>query len=156
VNHEAFCWGENWTGQIGDGTTAFKTVPTPVAGGHRFSYIAVSTGFGDGSSAPLPVIPGIQAGMGHTCALTETGKPYCWGWNGSGQLGDGTTLDRLTPRPVGGDLNLTSIALGGSATCGRRGNQIWCWGSNLVGQLGNGTQMDSATPTLVASPFNLP
>jgi alpha-tubulin suppressor-like RCC1 family protein len=156
VDHEAFCWGENWTGQIGDGTRALKAVPTAVAGGYRFSYIAVSPGFGDGSSAPLPVIPGVQAGMGHTCALTETGKPYCWGWNGSGQLGDGTTVDRLTPQQVTGGLSLTSIGLGGSATCGRSGNRIWCWGSNLVGQLGNSTLVDSRTPTLVGSPFNVP
>jgi alpha-tubulin suppressor-like RCC1 family protein len=156
TNHEAFCWGENGTGQIGDGTTTFKTIPTPVAGGYRFSYIAVATGFGDGSSVPFPPNVGVQGNIGHTCALTEAGAPYCWGWNGNGQLGDGTTIDHLTPAPVTGNLSLTSIRLGGSATCGRRRNQIWCWGSNLVGQLGNGTQVNSLTPSLVSSPFNAP
>jgi alpha-tubulin suppressor-like RCC1 family protein len=155
TKHEAFCWGENGTGQIGDGTTAFKTAPTPVAGGHIFSYIAVSTGFAEGSAATPPQ-PGGNGNVGHTCALTESGTPYCWGWNGNGQLGDGSTTDHLTPQPVAGGLSLTSIALGGSSTCGRLGNQIWCWGSNLLGQLGNGNQVNSLTPSLVSSPFGGP
>jgi len=153
TKHEAFCWGENGTGQIGDGTTLFRTAPTRVAGGHTFSYISVSTGFADGSAAT----PFNGAGnIGHTCALTESGTPYCWGWNGDGQLGDGSTTDHLTPQPVAGGLSLTSIALGGSSTCGRLGNQIWCWGSNLLGQLGNGNQVNSLTPSLVSSPFGGP
>ena len=156
VNHQAFCWGENGTGQIGDGTTSVRAVPTPVAGGQRFSYIAVSPGFLDGTDATPPQAIYQLGNMGHTCALTETGSPYCWGLNGRGQLGDGTTTDHLTPQAVAGGFSFASIALGGSATCGRRGNQIWCWGSNALGQLGNGTRANSSTPVLVSSPFNVP
>ena len=156
VNHQAFCWGENGTGQIGDGTAVDKAVPTPVAGGFRFSYIAVAPGFLDGSTTLPPNQIFGQGNQAHTCALTESGKPYCWGLNTDGQVGDGTTVNRLTPVAVSGALNLTSIALGGSATCGRLGNQVWCWGSNLLGQLGNGTFVNSSTPALVGAPFNVP
>jgi hypothetical protein len=154
VDHQAYCWGENFTGQLGDATTANRGSPTLVAGGQRFAFIAAGSGFASGSTATVP--PSGQAQVAHVCALTETGAPWCWGWNGAGQLGDGTTADHTTPAPVSGSLQLTSLGLGGSATCGRRGNAIWCWGGNVFGQLGNGTVASSSVPVLVQSPFSLP
>jgi alpha-tubulin suppressor-like RCC1 family protein len=155
IERRAFCWGENATGQLGDGTTTRRGSPTEVASGLRFGYIATGSGFAQGTSTPPPDV-GVQAGVAHTCAITEGGVPYCWGWNGAGQLGDGTTTDRLTPTAVVGSLQLTTIGLGGSYTCGMRGNAIWCWGANAVGQLGNGSLVASSTPVLVASPFSSP
>jgi alpha-tubulin suppressor-like RCC1 family protein len=77
---EAYCWGANIQGQLGDGTTEWRLTPTPVAGEHNFT--AISTG------------------SQHTCALELDGRALCWGANRSGQLGDGTTTDRLIPTPV--------------------------------------------------------
>jgi alpha-tubulin suppressor-like RCC1 family protein len=154
VDHQAYCWGENFTGQLGDATTTNRGSPTLVAGGQRFAFIAAGSGFASGSTATIP--PSGQAAVAHVCALTESGAPWCWGWNGAGQLGDGTTTDHTTPAPVSGSLQLTSLGLGGSATCGRRGNAIWCWGGNVFGQLGNGTVASSAVPVLVQSPFSVP
>lgn len=152
VNHQAYCWGENFTGQLGDSTTTRRASPTPVAGGHHFAYIAAGSGFNGGIFPPASP----QGGVSHTCALTESGAPYCWGLNSSGQLGDGTTTDHSYPVPVSGSLHVTSLGLGGASACGRRGNAIWCWGGNSFGQLGNGTTTGSSVPVPVLSPFNVP
>jgi alpha-tubulin suppressor-like RCC1 family protein len=155
VDHVAYCWGENYTGQLGDGTTTSRGSPTVVAGGLHFAYIAAGSGFAVGGAAVAPA-GSPQAGVAHTCALTETGVPYCWGWNDDGQLGDGTTTSQLTPVPVAGSLQLTVIRLGGATTCGMRGNAIWCWGGNAFGELGVGTLIDSSLPLLVSPPFSTP
>lgn len=155
VSHDAYCWGANPLGQVGDGTSGTpRGTPTAVLGGLHFSFIAVGDGYGRGTTVPLP--PVVQGGASHACALTETGHPYCWGWNGSGELGDGTTIDRFSPTPVSGSLVLTNIGVGNAFTCGRRLNQVWCWGANANGQLGNGTFASATVPALVASPFDLP
>lgn len=73
-----YCWGDNRSGQLGDGTTTRRVVPVRVAADEAF--VAVSTG------------------RAHTCALTAAGETRCWGANGGGQLGDGTSQDR--PRPI--------------------------------------------------------
>jgi hypothetical protein len=79
---QAYCWGSNWYGQLGDGTTVQRLTPTAVRGG-RFSAI--------------------RAGTHHTCALEQgTGRPFCWGRNFNGQLGLGHTGDMPFPLPVGG------------------------------------------------------
>jgi len=139
---QALCWGWNGTGQLGDGTTQERMVPTPVATTQRFSVIAVNAGSNTGTG-------GTQLGDGSTCALTEAGEPYCWGFNGYGQLGDGAQVPRLSPVPVGGGLRLSGLSLGSSATCGMYGAAIWCWGWNDWGQLGNGTSFNTNTPSSV-------
>src|SRR6185503_2612134 len=111
TEHEAYCWGDNATGALGDGSTITREAPTLVAGNLKFTQIATSTGFGAGGAALPNPNPGTVA---HTCAIAESGAPYCWGWNGSGKLGNGTTVDRLTPVAVSGSLQLTHIALGGA------------------------------------------
>jgi hypothetical protein len=72
-------------GYLGDGTTTDRLVPTPVAGGLTFAVVDAGTG---------------RPFFGHTCGVTTTGAAYCWGWNGSGELGDGTTTQRLVPTAV--------------------------------------------------------
>ena len=66
---EAFCWGSNRYGQLGNGTTTPRPEPLPVSGGHRFTQLA--------------------AGGNHTCGVTASAELYCWGRNRSGQLGNG-------------------------------------------------------------------
>jgi len=151
----AYCWGENFAGQLGDGTTLSHSAPSPVLTPLRFTFIATASGFASGGNIPPPVPnPGLYA---HTCALTSAGTPYCWGWNGNGQVGDGTTTSRLTPVPVAGNLTLATIALGGAYTCGMQGNAVWCWGANAVGQLGRGSLSALSTvPVRVGAPFDVP
>ncbi len=122
------CWGDNWSGQLGDGTRL-----------SRFTAVDVS-GLSSGVSA-------IAAGRDHTCALTTGGGVKCWGYNSGGQLGDGTTTDRLTAVDVS-ELNsgVSAIATGDRHTCAVvTGGGVKCWGSNFDGQLGDGSTTDRLT-----------
>ncbi len=94
----------------------------------------------------------ITAGFGHSCALHPTGTVECWGLNDSGQLGDGTTLDRTAPTAVIGlQGNVVSILAGDAHTCALLASgSLSCWGDNLQGQLGNGTTVSSLTPIIVS------
>lgn len=138
---QAYCWGDNSNGQLGLGYT--------------------SPSFGSGSSVPTPVSSGqifveISAGSGHTCGVTKGGAGYCWGANGFGQLGDGSTTARNAPVAIAGGLTFSSISAGFTSTCGvTRDGQAFCWGSNASGELGIGsTGNDPVTsPTLVAGGF---
>jgi alpha-tubulin suppressor-like RCC1 family protein len=93
----------------------------------------------------------VSAGSAHTCGITSTGTLYCWGSNSRGQLGDGTTTDRLIPVPVAGGLTFSSVSTGGNYTCGvTPAGNAYCWGLNDHGQLGDGTTSDRTSPVLVA------
>jgi alpha-tubulin suppressor-like RCC1 family protein/dipeptidyl aminopeptidase/acylaminoacyl peptidase len=127
----ATCWGDNTRGQLGDGTTIDHPVPVPIVSSARF--VAVSAG--DGS---------------HTCGVTTSGTAYCWGANGRGQLGDGTTTTRSLPQPVAGALLFAAVDGGNEHTCGITTDQVtFCWGGNNFAQLGDGSSTDRWTPTRV-------
>jgi alpha-tubulin suppressor-like RCC1 family protein len=83
-------------------------------------------------------VTAVFAGGRHTCALTTTGDAYCWGDNSRGQLGDGTTASRSTPRRVATVLKFRTLSLGWATTCGITADATFCWGDNGEGQLGAG------------------
>jgi alpha-tubulin suppressor-like RCC1 family protein len=134
---QVYCWGHNYAGQLGDGTTTQRTTPTLVADGAM------------GNSG----VTAVAAGQFHTCAL-KGGRVYCWGDNAIGQLGDNTTTNRNTPTLVEdgamGNSGVTAVAAGGYHTCALKGGKVYCWGWNYYGQLGDRTTTDRTTPTLVA------
>src|SRR5262245_46310877 len=122
TNGGAKCWGYNYYGQLGDGTNANRAVAVDVAG------------LGSGVTA-------IAGGAFHTCALTAGRTVKCWGLNVTGQLGDGTQVERWAPVDVvglGGDA--MAVAAGDSHSCAiLHGGRVRCWGENRYGQLGDGT-----------------
>jgi alpha-tubulin suppressor-like RCC1 family protein len=115
----AYCWGDNFFGQLGDGTRVRRETPGRVAGG--LVFVAIT------------------AGSFHTCGVTTSGAAYCWGDNQNGQLGDETTDGRATPVPVAGAFRFTTVSAGHGHTCGViRGGGVACWGDDSSGQLGDG------------------
>jgi signal peptidase I len=101
-------------------------------------------------------IADIAAGEEHSCAVLVDGTAWCWGENGRGQLGDGTTTDRSTATQVvgpGGTGHLADVAgitAGREHTCAALDDgTAWCWGENGRGQLGTGNTTDSRYPVQV-------
>ncbi len=122
------CWGANESGQLGDGTRTAHTTPVDVRG--------LTSG-----------VLAIATGSGYACALTTAHGVKCWGFNGSGQLGDGTTVDRDTPVDVSGlTSGVQAIAADATAsdhTCALiKTGGVKCWGFNFDGQLGDGTHQN--------------
>jgi alpha-tubulin suppressor-like RCC1 family protein len=150
TDDQILCWGYNATGQLGDGTTTTRPSPTPIASSLKFSDISLGSGFAEGVRTGTVLPTGVaQGGIAHGCALTVGGAPYCWGWNGVGQVGDASTTTQLSPVAVKTDKKMKSIAVGGNYSCAVGDNALWCWGSNAGGQLGNSTNEDSPVPVAV-------
>jgi alpha-tubulin suppressor-like RCC1 family protein len=131
------CWGTNYNGTLGTGTTWYNS-PTPQQVVGITNADAV-----------------IAAGGGSTCVRRGNGaSASCWGNNSSGQLGDGTVINRSTPVNVvkrsPGD-SFASLAVGDFSSCAVvKSGVAWCWGANDWGQLGDGTNTSSKTPVTVA------
>ncbi|HPR35442.1 MAG TPA: hypothetical protein PKY64_07190 [Anaerolineaceae bacterium] len=129
------CWGFNEDGELGNNSTTNSPVPVDVSG------------LASGVSA-------IATGYYHACALmTADGSVKCWGYNGYGQIGDGTDTNRLVPTQVVG-LGAPAIAIsaGGNHTCALLNDgSIQCWGKNYDGELGIGDDDPdlSVTPVTV-------
>lgn len=128
----AKCWGRNYSGQLGDGTTTGQLTPVDV--------VNLTSG--------VKAVAANNGNSSHTCALTSTGTAKCWGANGSGQLGDGTTTDRSAPVDVRGlTSQVVAIAAGDYYTCAlTKAGGIKCWGENSSYELGDGTYISSLTP----------
>lgn len=96
----------------------------------------------------------ISAGCYHTCGITSDGTAYCWGGDGKGELGTGTTDNSHAPVPVAGNLRFAAISAGQSHTCGITvDGSTYCWGTNSSGELGNGTTERSPMPVPVTGNF---
>ena len=89
----------------------------------------------------------IAAGEFFSCAMTENGNVLCWGKNASGQLGDDSTTQRLTPVAVSGLTADWALAVGFDHACAidDAGGRVRCWGSNSDGQLGNNSTVNRPT-----------
>jgi alpha-tubulin suppressor-like RCC1 family protein len=138
TNGSVRCWGYNFAGQLGDGTTIDRSSPVQVAG------------LESGVKAVVP-------GVGRTCAVLSTGAVLCWGNNDFGELGDGTNQDSAAPvQVIGLTSGVSAVSGGGGHTCALLvDGTLKCWGVNPFGQLGDGTGVNQTAPTdvsVVSSP----
>jgi alpha-tubulin suppressor-like RCC1 family protein len=126
---EAWCWGDNAYGQIGDGTQNPTLTPTRVTGDLRFAEI--------------------QGGTHHVCGRTSPGRIYCWGRNQWGQLGDGTTINRLVPTLVATSEPFERLATGmaNEGTCAiTMAGAAMCWGAEWANYIGIGPSETKSAP----------
>lgn len=127
------CWGENGSGQVGDGTYVDAGAPAAIGAGRRFTHVS--------------------AGDNHTCGLLGDGRAMCWGLNQDGRLGTGTNQGSSLPAFVSGNNRFHTLSAGYTHTCGvSTDGVLYCWGDNMMGQLGDGTDASRLTPERVAEP----
>jgi alpha-tubulin suppressor-like RCC1 family protein len=180
ISGGAKCWGDNSYGEIGDGTTIERHIPTTVTGltssvaqiseSHYTACVVMAAGsvkcwgdnsygqIGDGTTTdrhtPTNVdgltsgIVQVSAGTNTTCAVNTFGSVKCWGDNSYGQIGDGTTTDRHTPTNVDGlTSDIMQVSAGTNTTCAvDTVGAAKCWGRNTYGELGNGSYISSNLP----------
>jgi alpha-tubulin suppressor-like RCC1 family protein len=121
---EVECWGNNASGQLGNGQQEISRVDAPVMV----------------QGLPSDIVA-LVVGGGHNCVLTASHRVTCWGANNYGQLGDGTTTNRATPVDVAGlPADVVTIAAGTGQTCALlAAGGMKCWGHDWYGELGDGT-----------------
>ncbi|HEY3817763.1 MAG TPA: hypothetical protein VGL81_11355 [Polyangiaceae bacterium] len=134
ANSSVWCWGDNSTGELGNGDSSVteSAIPVQVHG--------------------VKGAASLVCGSAHACiGNDETGAISCWGKGGSGQLGNDDTSNAFTPVPVSGISSYPqSLAAGGFHTCAILASpSVMCWGANDFGQLGNGGTDQQQVPTPV-------
>lgn len=128
---EVWAWGNNGSGQLGDGTKVHKNLAVKVPG--------------------LNGIKDVAAGNGHSLALKSDGTVWAWGWNKYQQLGDGTKEDRLIPVQVAGLDDVISVSAGWHFSSALRADgTVWVWGSNNLRPLGQ------PRPLIIKEPARVP
>lgn len=179
VNDELYCWGDGDQGRLGTGemtmTPTAKLVGEFVTVSAGFSHSCAVTAdnvahcWGANQrgqlgllntngplSTPQPVqtatdLTTVVTGSHHTCGITIGGETLCWGGNGSGQVGDGTTDDRPQAALVSPNILDRRLTSGPLHTCGlTRIGEVQCWGEGDDGRLGTGSTDDALTPTVIA------
>jgi alpha-tubulin suppressor-like RCC1 family protein len=131
---QAYCWGENTLGQVGDGTRVQRHEPTLVyqPAGRTYTTLA--------------------AASYRTCGLTAAGKIYCWGNPNDGHFATDTAV--AAPNP--GNLAFAQVTVGHSYACGlTAAGKAYCWGANAYGALGSGSAGNAANPAAVLQPVAL-
>ena len=127
VDGTVWSWGQNTSGQLGDGTITNRTLPAAISG--------------------LSDIVSIETSAYHNLALRADGTVLSWGRNDSGQLGDNTTTNQTTPVVVSGLSGVAKVSAGNTSSMALQGNgSVLSWGGNFYGQLGDGTTTNRNLP----------
>lgn len=132
---QAYCWGLNANSQLGDSTTTNRTSPVAVVQAGGLTFTQVTTG------------------SAYTCGLDGSGQEWCWGFNSTGQLGNGGTTSTRVPTAVSQPVGVTFayVSAGSVHNCALDGGgQTWCWGRNNFNQVGDGTSTQRNSPVAVS------
>ncbi len=137
-NGDLYCWGYNLHGQVGNGTTEVQTKPIKVLSDVKTIFYS----YGNCNSV---------------LAIVENGDLYCWGYNFSGGVGNGTIEDQIIPVKVLSSVKTVSISSyrsfhrssSFSVSAITENGDLYCWGGNKHGQIGNGTTKDRLTPVKI-------
>lgn len=128
-------WGRNNVGQLGQSDTISRSSPVQVGSSTNWTYPAVS-----------------WAGSDTSICTTSSNTIFIWGYNGYGQLGDSTTLDKSSPKQVGGLTNWAKADCRDASVVAYKTNgTLWAWGFNSQGQLGLGNTTDYSSPKQVGA-----
>jgi alpha-tubulin suppressor-like RCC1 family protein len=132
-----FCWAATPNGRTGVDPAPVPGTPVEVAGGRTYTHVQAANEERTDTPSLL-------------CAIDTGSKAWCWGNNGTGQLGNGTTTESLVPVAVTGSHDFKALTVSPSAVCGvDTASHAWCWGDNAYGQLGIGSTTASNDPAAV-------
>ncbi|RIJ76723.1 hypothetical protein D1871_10915, partial [Nakamurella silvestris] len=140
ASFHVYCWGSNFSGQLGIGDDSLVSSATPLA--------VDPAGLLAGKR-----VTSVSAGFNHTCVVAAA-RAYCWGDNSASEIGDGTNVERNVPTAVAfppGAGPVDSISAGATLSCAIIAGRASCWGLNGHGQVGGG----SLLPPVVASPTDV-
>jgi alpha-tubulin suppressor-like RCC1 family protein len=168
VARQAYCWGADSFGQLGDRLLDYSTTPIPVVPAINFASVTagyfhtcgltadnVAYCWGNNASGELAIGPAggfseqpkpvtrrfkmLSADSAYTCGIGMDDAAYCWGANDDGQLGSSAGVALSTPTKVPGGFTFLTLDTGRGFVCGlTTGHAIVCWGKNDYGQLGRG------------------
>ena len=134
-NGSVWAWGYNADGQIGNGTTTTQSTPTQVI-----------------SSGVVKIYPVKSAsGVVHETvyALKSDGSLWAWGYNGSGQVGNNSTTNQLTPVQIIASGVSKVYATGYNVYVIKSDGSLWAWGSGTNGPVGNNSTTNQLTPVQI-------
>lgn len=134
---DIYAWGQNFFGELGNGTTTDRSAPVKVVAPAGVTFAQIS------------------AGGEHAMAISATGVPYAWGWNDPGTVGNGTSSSTYVPTassiPAG--VTIAQVSAGGAFSSALATNgQLYVWGQNAYGVIGNGTTSNSVLPLATSMP----
>jgi len=181
TNGTLWAWGRNSSGQLGDGTNISRLIPNIIgnstwiivdagdahtigiksnktlwAWGNNLSGQIGNGTFGNIYNTAILISSDtnwskVSAGGNHSLAIKNNGTLWSWGSNDAGQLGDGTTVNKITPIQIGTDTTWVSISAGYRHSIALKSDgTMWAWGDNNARQLGNGNISQSNSPIQVS------
>ena len=165
TNGDLYCWGNNWQGRVGNGSSETQTTPVKVLSDVAYANAdRVTTaikengdlycwgyaengqvgngmsGIEDRQTTPVKIMENVamvRTQHSNTAAVTTDGDLYCWGGNEWGQIGNGTLVRQVTPVKVLSNVALLNLE-GVRASAITKNGDLYCWGENGTGKVGNG------------------